>query len=290
MTSASSVPPPTATGGSSSTIRRARRSSGATESRDLDRRSAADRQLSRPGGAEGGPRAALTEALRCRRPCAPISTSRSNWRARRRRSASRPREPRRAWRAPTSVPPRSTRNADGVPDRGDDQLPRKPTSRAAARPASAPRTRCSWRCSSDGESSRMGAVGARRRTQRRHERLADEHDDRAHGSTSVAPTPSTSGAKVDVGDRALTRLIAAERRRRAREGGRRSVAAYERAFASRSTWAERQSPIDHLRDLVVVARRRRSAAGLPAACLRRAACSGRTSTSRRPSTSPSADP
>ena len=27
------------------------------------------------------------------------------------------------------------------------------------------------------------------------------------------------------------------------------VAAYQRAFASRSTWAERQSPLDHLRDL-----------------------------------------
>ena len=27
------------------------------------------------------------------------------------------------------------------------------------------------------------------------------------------------------------------------------IGAYQRAFASRSTWAERQSPIDHLHDL-----------------------------------------
>jgi hypothetical protein len=55
--------------------------------------------------------------------------------------------------------------------------------------------------------------------------------------------------KADVGDRALTRLIAADdeaRRERATDD---LVGAYERAFASRSTWAERQSPLDHLRDL-----------------------------------------
>jgi hypothetical protein len=55
--------------------------------------------------------------------------------------------------------------------------------------------------------------------------------------------------KCDTGDRALTRLIAAdddERREKATDD---LIGAYQRAFASRSTWAERQSPIDHLRDL-----------------------------------------
>ena len=55
--------------------------------------------------------------------------------------------------------------------------------------------------------------------------------------------------KADVGDRALTRLIAADDDKRREKAAGDLVAAYQRAFASRSTWAERQSPLDHLRDL-----------------------------------------
>ena len=55
--------------------------------------------------------------------------------------------------------------------------------------------------------------------------------------------------KCDVGDRALTRLIAADDDAHRERATSDLVAAYQRAFASRSTWGERQSPLDHLRDL-----------------------------------------
>jgi hypothetical protein len=55
--------------------------------------------------------------------------------------------------------------------------------------------------------------------------------------------------KADFGDRALTRLIAADDDGRREKATADLVAAYQRAFATRSTWAERQSPLDHLRDL-----------------------------------------
>ena len=57
-------------------------------------------------------------------------------------------------------------------------------------------------------------------------------------------------SRTDVGDRALTRLVAATDEA-AREAATSEMAnAYERAFASRSTWSERQTVIDHLRDLL----------------------------------------
>ncbi|HEX2785800.1 MAG TPA: CHAT domain-containing protein, partial [Ilumatobacteraceae bacterium] len=56
--------------------------------------------------------------------------------------------------------------------------------------------------------------------------------------------------RSDVADRALTRLVAAVDEP-AREAATAEVlAGYERAFASRSTWAQRQTVIDHLRDLL----------------------------------------
>jgi len=58
--------------------------------------------------------------------------------------------------------------------------------------------------------------------------------------------------KADAGDRALTRLIAADDAARREKATTDVVAAYQRAFASRSTWAERQSPLDHLRDLAAL--------------------------------------
>jgi hypothetical protein len=58
--------------------------------------------------------------------------------------------------------------------------------------------------------------------------------------------------KADAGDRALTRLIAADEDARREKATSDLVAAYQRAFASRSTWAQRQSPLDHLRDLAAL--------------------------------------
>ena len=56
-------------------------------------------------------------------------------------------------------------------------------------------------------------------------------------------------SRADIGDRALTALIAADDDD-AREAATRTVTiAYEHAFASRSTWSERQSALDHLDDL-----------------------------------------
>jgi hypothetical protein len=55
--------------------------------------------------------------------------------------------------------------------------------------------------------------------------------------------------RADLGDRAVTRLLAAEEHSAREAALTQIVAAYERAFASRSTWAERQSALDHLRDL-----------------------------------------
>ncbi|HZX54244.1 MAG TPA: CHAT domain-containing protein, partial [Ilumatobacteraceae bacterium] len=57
-------------------------------------------------------------------------------------------------------------------------------------------------------------------------------------------------SRADAGDRSLTKLVAA-----ADEASRKSasddvVLGYERAFASRSTWAQRQSAIDHVGDLL----------------------------------------
>lgn len=57
-------------------------------------------------------------------------------------------------------------------------------------------------------------------------------------------------SRSDAGDRALTRLIAATDEPSREVATDTMIAAYERAFASRSTWSERQSAIDHLRDLL----------------------------------------
>ena len=57
-------------------------------------------------------------------------------------------------------------------------------------------------------------------------------------------------SRSDAGDRALTRLMAATDEPSREVATDTMTAAYERAFASRSTWSERQSAIDHLRDLL----------------------------------------
>ncbi len=56
--------------------------------------------------------------------------------------------------------------------------------------------------------------------------------------------------RSDIADRALTRLIAAADEPARQAATDKVLAGYERAFASRSTWAERQTVIDHLRDLL----------------------------------------
>jgi beta-lactamase superfamily II metal-dependent hydrolase len=57
-------------------------------------------------------------------------------------------------------------------------------------------------------------------------------------------------SRSDVGDRALTRLVAANDEPSREAFTEQLIAEYERAFAIRSTWSERQYVIDHLRDLV----------------------------------------
>jgi hypothetical protein len=76
-----------------------------------------------------------------------------------------------------------------------------------------------------------------------------EHDTTAHRVDQRRADAVDFWTKCDVGDRALTRLIAADDDERREKATKDLVGAYQRAFASRSTWAERQSPIDHLRDL-----------------------------------------
>ena len=57
-------------------------------------------------------------------------------------------------------------------------------------------------------------------------------------------------SRSDVGDRALTRLMAAADEASRTTATDEMLAGYERAFASRSTWSQRQSAIDHIRDLL----------------------------------------
>lgn len=76
-----------------------------------------------------------------------------------------------------------------------------------------------------------------------------ERDPTAHRVDQRRADAVDFWTKCDLGDRALTRLIAADGDERRDKATSDLIAAYQRAFASRSTWAERQSPIDHLRDL-----------------------------------------
>jgi len=57
-------------------------------------------------------------------------------------------------------------------------------------------------------------------------------------------------SRADAGDRALTKLMAADGEPARTAATDEMVHAYERAFASRSTWSERQSAIDHVGDLL----------------------------------------
>jgi beta-lactamase superfamily II metal-dependent hydrolase/CHAT domain-containing protein len=57
-------------------------------------------------------------------------------------------------------------------------------------------------------------------------------------------------SRADAGDRALTRLIAADDEPSRVTATEQMTAGYERAFASRSTWSARQTVIGHLRDLL----------------------------------------
>jgi len=76
-----------------------------------------------------------------------------------------------------------------------------------------------------------------------------EQDKTAHRVDQRRADAVDFWTKCDIGDRALTRLIAAVDEERREKATLDLIAAYQRAFASRSTWAERQSPIDHLRDV-----------------------------------------
>ena len=57
-------------------------------------------------------------------------------------------------------------------------------------------------------------------------------------------------SRADAGDRALTKLMAAGDESSRKAAADDIIHGYERAFASRSTWAERQSAIDHIADLL----------------------------------------
>ncbi|MEP7114979.1 MAG: CHAT domain-containing protein, partial [Ilumatobacteraceae bacterium] len=85
----------------------------------------------------------------------------------------------------------------------------------------------------------------------------------AVASATVDPTAAPRGrvdqrrldagdfwSRADVGDRALSRLVAAGDDASRVAAANEVIAGYARAFASRSTWSERQTVIDHLRDLV----------------------------------------
>jgi len=85
--------------------------------------------------------------------------------------------------------------------------------------------------------------------------------DQSIGSTetSGAPRPrmdqrrSHAGdfwSRADAGDRSLTKLIAAVDEPSRTSATDEVIRGYERAFASRSTWSERQSAIDHVGDLL----------------------------------------
>jgi hypothetical protein len=76
-----------------------------------------------------------------------------------------------------------------------------------------------------------------------------EHDKTPHRVDQRRGDAVDFWTKCDVGDRALTRLIAADTDERREKATHDVIGAYQRAFASRSTWAERQSPIDHLHDV-----------------------------------------
>jgi hypothetical protein len=82
-----------------------------------------------------------------------------------------------------------------------------------------------------------------------HAPAADAHEAIEHRVDQRRADAVDFWTKADVGDRALTRLIAADDEAHRQKATSEVVAAYQRAFASRSTWAERQSPLDHLRDL-----------------------------------------
>ncbi len=68
-------------------------------------------------------------------------------------------------------------------------------------------------------------------------------------STSVETRPGDFWSRSDAADRALTRLVAATDEPSWEAATDEMIVVYERAFASRSTWSERQTVIGHLRDL-----------------------------------------
>ena len=66
------------------------------------------------------------------------------------------------------------------------------------------------------------------------------------------PSETDFWAKADGGDRGLTRLLRAEGPDEAATHQPHMVDAYKAAFATRSTWSQRNSSLDHLRDLFEV--------------------------------------
>ena len=96
------------------------------------------------------------------------------------------------------------------------------------------------------------------------ERVDERQPDAADAPTVAAPASGVAGlalvdrrraaavdywARADGGDRALTRLLAAADTDARTAASRAMIEGYQQAFASHSTWSQRQSAIDHLRDL-----------------------------------------
>jgi beta-lactamase superfamily II metal-dependent hydrolase len=83
---------------------------------------------------------------------------------------------------------------------------------------------------------------------------AVQHDDPQHPVRRRVDQCRAQGgdfwSRTDAADRALTRLVAAEDEPSRQATTDTLIAGYERAFASRSTWSQRQTAIDHLRDLL----------------------------------------
>ena len=159
-----------------------------------------------------------------------------------------PREPRRARKRLQAGGHRRSATPNGIPHRGDHELPPRRRAeqghplrrreRAATGVARRATRAASGRTPNSSNASCREHLRWRRPT-RRARRVDQRRADAVDFWT-----------KADAGDRALTRLIAADDGQRdARRRPSDLVAAYQRAFASRSTWAQRQSPLDHLRDL-----------------------------------------
>ena len=249
-TSANTARPPTGIDGSSSTTRRARRSSGATSRAtsigDVQQTAnclarAAQKAVRDSGAANDAPladslRADLDLAIELARTAVDLLPDRESLGVL--ASAFK--------RAATVDPQRRTEfltEAMTNYRRADEQSKRHPLrrgERAATGVARRATRAASGRTPNSSNASCRERLRWRRPTRRRD------------GSISAAPTRSTSGPRRTPAtgpSRDSSRPTRTTRREKATGD---LVAAYQRVFASRSTWAQRQSPLDHLRDLAAL--------------------------------------